>query len=124
MSALTEKHDLFLRLNREDSAVIVALIDLKTEEDMDKVLNKLSSMEKSFDARLDSMEKSFDARMDSMEARMDSMEKSVGTRLDSIERTFDAKLSAMDHKIDTKINTLYWFVGIAVTIAIAVLRFH
>lgn len=123
MPTLSEKHDLFIRLNREDGAAIVALIDLKTEEDMDKVLNKLDAMQESFeakfegfDARLNSMEKSFDSRLN-------SMEKSFDSRLNSMEKGFDSRLNAMDQKLDTKINTLYWFVGIAVTLAVAVIRF-
>ncbi len=116
MPTLSDHHEVLSRLNREDAAAIVALIDLKTEEDMDKVLNKLDAMQAGFHARMDSMEKSFDTRLD-------SMEKTVDARFDSMEKTVDARLTAMDHKIDTKINALYWFVGVSVTLAVAILRF-
>ena len=73
MPNLTEQHRLFSRLNRRDGAAIVELIDMKTEADMEKVLNKLDvltsridSLEKSVDARLTSFEKSVDARFHAM----------------------------------------------------------
>lgn len=62
MPKLTEQHRLFSRLNRRDGAAIVQLIDMKTEADMEKVLNKLDVLT----SRIDSLEKSVDARFDAM----------------------------------------------------------
>ena len=62
MPKLTEQHRLFSRLNRRDGAAIVQLIDMKTEADMEKVLNKLNVLT----SRIDSLEKSVDARFDAM----------------------------------------------------------
>ena len=101
MPTLSEKHEVLSGLNRQDAAAIVALIDLKTEDDMEKVLNKLDFMTKNFDARLDAFEKSVDARFS------------------SFEKSVDARFSA----IDTKINAIYWFIGIMTTIAVAVVKF-
>ncbi|MGT9715331.1 hypothetical protein ACVWQ5_05010, partial [Neisseria gonorrhoeae] len=86
---------------RQDAAAIVALIDLKTEDDMEKVLNKLDFMTQNFDARLDAFEKSVDAR------------------ISSFEKSVDARFSA----IDTKINAIYWFIGITTTVAVAAAKF-
>ena len=102
MPSLTEMHELFSNLKPDDAAAIIALIDHKTEDDMDKVLQKLDAKFASLDAKFAKI----DARFEAMDARMDSMEK-----------TFDARLDAMDAKIDTKINTLYWLVGIVVAVA-------
>ncbi|EOF9462623.1 hypothetical protein ACHZSJ_002201, partial [Neisseria gonorrhoeae] len=85
----------------QDAAAIVALIDLKTEDDMEKVLNKLDFMTQNFDARLDAFEKSVDAR------------------ISSFEKSVDARFSA----IDTKINAIYWFIGITTTVAVAAAKF-
>lgn len=101
MPTLSEKHEVLSGLNRQDAAAIVALIDLKTEDDMEKVLNKLDFMTKNFDARLDAFEKSVDARFS------------------SFEKSVDARFSA----IDTKINAIYWFIGIMTTIAVAAAKF-
>lgn len=101
MPTLSEKHELLSGLNRQDAAAIVALIDLKTEDDMEKVLNKLDFMTKNFDARLDAFEKSVDAR------------------ISSFEKSVDARFSA----IDTKINAIYWFIGITTTVAVAAAKF-
>ena len=112
MPTLSEKHELLSGLNRQDAAAIVALIDLKTEDDMEKVLNKLDFMTKNFDARLDAFEKSVDARIS-------SFEKSVDARINSFENSVDARFSA----IDTKINAIYWFIGITTTVAVAASKF-
>ena len=112
MPTLSEKHEVLSGLNRQDAAVIVALIDLKTEDDMEKVLNKLDFMTKNFDARLDAFEKSVDARIS-------SFEKSVDARFSSFEKSVDARFSA----IDTKINAIYWFIGITTTVAVAAAKF-
>jgi len=101
MPTLSEKHEVLSGLNRQDAAAIVALIDLKTEDDMEKVLNKLDFMTKNFDARLDAFEKSVDARFS------------------SFEKSVDARFSA----IDTKINAIYWFIGITTTVAVAAAKF-
>ena len=101
MPTLSEKHEVLSGLNRQDAAAIVALIDLKTEDDMEKVLNKLDFMTKNFDARLDAFEKSVDARFS------------------SFEKSVDARFSA----IDTKINAIYWFIGIITTVAVAAAKF-
>lgn len=106
MPSLTEKHELFSNLKPDDAAAIIALIDHKTEDDMDKVLQKLDAKFAAQDAKFAKI----DARFEAMDARMD-------TRMDSMEKTFDARLDAMDAKIDTKINTLYWLVGIVVAVA-------
>ena len=94
MPTLSEKHAVLSGLNRQDAAAIVALIDLKTEDDMEKVLNKLDFMTKNFDARLDAFEKSVDAR-----------------------------ISSLEKIVDTKINAIYWFIGIMTTIAVAAAKF-
>ena len=94
MPTLSEKHEVLSGLNRQDAAAIVALIDLKTEDDMEKVLDKLDFMSKNFDARLDAFEKSLDAR-----------------------------ISSLEKIVDTKINAIYWFIGIMTTIAVAAAKF-
>ena len=94
MPTLSEKHEVLSGLNRQDAAAIVALIDLKTEDDMEKVLDKLDFMSKNFDARLDAFEKSVDAR-----------------------------ISSLEKNVDTKINAIYWFIGIMTTIAVAAAKF-
>ncbi|HFC1041264.1 TPA: hypothetical protein ACFB42_001240 [Neisseria gonorrhoeae] len=73
MPTLSEKHEVLSGLNRQDAAAIVALIDLKTEDDMEKVLNKLDFMTQNFDARLDAFEKSVDARFSAIDTKINAI---------------------------------------------------
>ena len=69
MHTLSEKHEVLSGLNRQDAAAIVALIDLKTEDDMEKVLNKLDFMTK----RLDAFEKSVDTRFSAIDTKINAI---------------------------------------------------
>ena len=69
MPTLSEKHELLSGLNRQDAAAIVDLIDLKTEDDMEKVLNKLDFMTK----RLDAFEKSVDTRFSAIDTKINAI---------------------------------------------------
>ena len=69
MPTLSEKHEVLSGLNRQDAAAIVALIDLKTEDDMEKVLNKLDFMTK----RLDAFEKSVDTRFSAIDTKINAI---------------------------------------------------
>ena len=69
MPTLSEKHEVLSGLNRQDAAAIVALIDLKTEDDMERVLNKLDFMTK----RLDAFEKSVDTRFSAIDTKINAI---------------------------------------------------
>jgi hypothetical protein len=68
--------------------------------------------------------------MDKVLNKLDSMTETFNARFELLEKTVDVRLKALDDKIDTKfdalthrINAIYWFIGAAVTLAVAVLRY-
>lgn len=89
MTTLTEVHEQLERLPPENRAATLALIDMKTEDDMDKVLNRLDSMQTKFDAKFDAIESKFDAKFDAIESK------------------FDSRFS----ELDSKIGNIRWFIG-------------
>ena len=101
MSKLTETAELLDRLPEDSKQAITALIDLKVEDNMDKVLNKLDSMTETFNARFDLLEKTVDVRLKALDDKIDT------------------KFDALTHRI----NAIYWFIGAVVTLAVAVLRY-
>ena len=101
MSKLTEATELLDQLPAESRRAITTLIDLKTEDNMDKVLNKLDSMTETFNARFDLLEKTVDVRLKALDDKIDT------------------KFDALIHRI----NAIYWFIGAVVTLAVAVLRY-
>ena len=101
MSKLTETAELLDRLPEDSKKAITALIDLKVEDNMDKVLNKLDSMTETFNARFELLEKTVDVRLKALDDKIDT------------------KFDALTHRI----NAIYWFIGAVVTLAVAVLRY-
>ena len=101
MSKLTEAAELLDQLPAESRRAITTLIDLKTEDNMDKVLNKLDSMTETFNARFELLEKPVDVRLKALDDKIDT------------------KFDALTHRI----NAIYWFIGAVVTLAVAVLRY-
>ena len=101
MSKLTETAELLDRLPEDSKQAIAALIDLKVEDNMDKVLNKLDSMTETFNARFELLEKTVDVRLKALDDKIDT------------------KFDALTHRI----NAIYWFIGAVVTLAVAVLRY-
>ena len=101
MSKLTEAAELLDRLPEDSKQAITALIDLKVEDNMDKVLNKLDSMTETFNARFELLEKTVDVRLKALDDKIDT------------------KFDALTHRI----NAIYWFIGAVVTLAVAVLRY-
>ena len=101
MSKLTEAAELLDQLPAESRRAITTLIDLKTEDNMDKVLNKLDSMTETFNARFELLEKTVDVRLKTLDDKIDT------------------KFDALTHRI----NAIYWFIGAVVTLAVAVLRY-
>lgn len=99
MSKLTETAELLDRLPEDSKQAITALIDLKVEDNMDKVLNKLDSMTETFNARFELLEKTVDVRLKALDDKIDT------------------KFDALTHRI----NAIYWFIGAVVTLAVAVL---
>ncbi len=72
MSNLTNIFNQLQKLKTNQTEAIVALIDIKTEDDMDKVLNRLDAMESKFEARLDAMDSKFDAKFDALDSKIDN----------------------------------------------------
>ena len=101
MPKLTETQELVSRLKPEEAAAIVALIDMKTEDDMDRVLN----------------------RLDVIDARLGSLEKSVDARLTSLEKSVDARFNSLEKSVDARFNMLYWLIGLLMATVIAAAKF-
>ena len=104
MPNLSEHHDLISQLERKDAVVILKLIDLKTESDMDKVLNAFQQLNQ----RLDMM----NIRIDTLDKRIDTLDKSVDVRIASFEKSVNAQFKA-----------LHWVIGIFFAIAVAAAKF-
>ena len=112
MPKLTEAAELLDRLPEDSKQAIAALIDLKVEDNMDKVLNKLDSMTETFNARFELLEKTVDVRLKALDEKIDAGLKNLDDKIDT-------KFDALTHRI----NAIYWFIGAVVTLAVAVLRY-
>ena len=73
MSKLTEAAELLDQLPAESRRAITTLIDLKTEDNMDKVLNKLDSMTETVDVRLKALDDKIDTKFDALTHRINAI---------------------------------------------------
>ena len=115
MPNLSEHHDLISQLERKDAVVILKLIDLKTESDMDKVLNAFQQLNQRLDMmniRIDTLDKTLNTRIDTLDKRIDTLDKSVDVRIASFEKSVNAQFKA-----------LHWVIGIFFAIAVAAAKF-
>ncbi len=69
MSNLTDIFKQLQRLPTNQTEAVVALIDIKTEDDMEKVLNKLDSMS----SRLEAMDSKFEAKLNAMDSKINNI---------------------------------------------------
>ena len=87
-------------LPEKEKNAILALIDYKTESDMEKVLSK-------FDSKFNA----FDSKFNSFEAKLEAFE----SKFESFESKFESKFELLNDKIMT---TRYLIIGIAILITI------
>ncbi|MBR0574464.1 MULTISPECIES: hypothetical protein [Pasteurellaceae] len=66
MVNLTQINDQFEKIPNDQRGAIVTLINIKTEDDMEKVLNRLDTIEAKFESKFDALETKFDAKFESL----------------------------------------------------------
>ncbi len=111
MTELSKVEALASRLEEKDRLAIAGLIDLKTDEDRDKVLGKLDTIESKFDAKFDAFASKFDALESKFDAKFDTLESKFDAKFEAV----DAKFDALDSKFDTlesRLGDFKWFVGV------------
>lgn len=125
MANLSQILELSQQLNQKDRAAIIALIDVKTEGDMQAVLNKLDTMSSQLNSRFEAIT----ARIDGLETKMGALETKMDARIDALETKMDARIDALETKMDARIDALdksisqiKWIVGIIVALAVAASR--
>ncbi|SUO90267.1 hypothetical protein [Suttonella indologenes] len=66
------------KLPEEQREAISGLIDLKTEGDMQKVLDRLDLMEQKFETRFDAMDQKFEAKFDALNNKINITQWFIG----------------------------------------------
>lgn len=84
MASLSQLYELASNLEPQSRTAIIALIDIKAEEQMesvtaklDLVLNKIDALDKKIDSKVDSLEKICNAKFDSIEKRLSFLQWSM-----------------------------------------------
>ena len=118
MANLSQILELSQQLDQKDRAAIIALIDIKTEGDMQAVLNKLDMMGSQINSRFETMTARIDGLEAKMDARIDALETKMDARIDALETKMDARIDALEKSI----ANIKWIVGIIVALAVAASR--
>ncbi len=115
---------------------IFELIDLKTDENMNLLIDKIDALSRKVDTKFDYLEQKFDTKFDYLEQKFD-------TKFDYLEQKFDTKFDSLNQKLDTSIEKVYlhvdykiessknqiilWTAAIIISISsllLAILKFH
>ena len=79
-----------------------------------------AEMNGKFDALRDEMNGKFDALRDEMNSKFDALREQMNSKFDALRVEMIAKLEALEQRlrgyIDRKLTTVYWMVGIALTL--------
>ena len=86
MPTISQMYELINKLDPQSRTAIIALIDIKAEEQMeavasklDLVMNKIDALDQKIDAKINALDQKIDSKIDSLEkicyAKFDSIEK-------------------------------------------------
>ena len=86
MPTISQMYDLINKLDPQSRTAIIALIDIKAEEQMeavasklDLVMNKIDALDQKIDAKINALDQKINSKIDSLEkicnAKFDSIEK-------------------------------------------------
>ncbi|WP_432380738.1 hypothetical protein [Duganella sp. P38] len=71
-------------------------------------------------ARLEALEKDFNAKLEALEervnAKLEALEERLNAKLEALEERLNAKLEALEERFHGKLTTVYWMVGISLTL--------
>ncbi|WP_298641146.1 hypothetical protein [uncultured Cardiobacterium sp.] len=120
MASLSQLYELASNIEPQSRTAIIALIDIKAEEQMesvtaklDLVLNKIDALDKRIDA--------LDKRIDALDKRIDALDKKIDSKVDSLEKICNAKFDS----IEKRLSFLQWsmMVGFsAIALVVTVLK--
>ena len=84
MPTISQMYELINKLDPQSRTAIIALIDIKAEEQMeavasklDLVMNKIDALDQKIDSKIDSLEKICNAKFDSIEKRLSFLQWSM-----------------------------------------------
>ncbi len=95
---------------------ILNVIDMKVEDEKDRLVSMMNHMEDRLTLKMDNMETRLNARMDSIEsslnARMDSIEIRLDQRIDKVELRIDN----VEKSLGKRMDLMLWFMGVGFTL--------
>jgi len=113
MTSLSQLYELASNIEPQSRTAIIALIDIKAEEQMESVTAKLDLVLNKIDA--------LDKRIDALDKRIDALDKKIDSKVDSLEKICNAKFDS----IEKRLSFLQWsmMVGFsAIALVVTVLK--
>jgi len=114
-------YELINKLDPQSRTAIIALIDIKAEEQMeavasklDLVMNKIDALDQKIDAKINALDQKIDAKINALDQKIDS-------KIDSLEKICNAKFDS----IEKRLSFLQWsmMVGFsAIALVVTVLK--
>ena len=121
MPTISQMYELINKLDPQSRTAIIALIDIKAEEQMeavasklDLVMNKIDALDQKIDAKINALDQKIDAKINALDQKIDS-------KIDSLEKICNAKFDS----IEKRLSFLQWsmMVGFsAIALVVTVLK--
>ena len=101
-------------LPEKEKNAILALIDLKSRSDMEKVLNRLDAIASKFESKFSAIESKFESNFNAIDSKFNAIESKFESNFNAIDSKFNA--------IESKFSILLWVIS-AIGVMIAVFKF-
>jgi len=110
-------YELINKLDPQSRTAIIALIDIKAEEQMEAVASKLDLVMN----KIDALDQKIDAKINALDQKINALDQKIDSKIDSLEKICNAKFDS----IEKRLSFLQWsmMVGFsAIALVVTVLK--
>jgi len=95
---------------------ILALIEFKTDSDMEKVLDKIIGIKQELESKMTGIEQKLESKMTGIKQELES-------KMTGIEQRLDSNIQRLDSNMNTQYRMLLWTVGVGISFIAILMAF-
>ena len=102
---------------------ILALIEFKTDSDMEKVLDKIIGIKQELESKMTGIEQKLESKMTGIKQELESKMTGIEQKLESKIQTLDSNIQGLKANMDTQYRMLLWTVGVGISFIAILMAF-